>query len=562
MEDGYKKKRDEILTLAPLLRRYIFPILVTMVGISLSAAAFIVTLHYKVDKLEHDFHNYSQSQYTQLVHRFNAYIRGQEIAAGAIASVNALKEEQFFQIISPLFSRGEFAASFLIPSDNKYNDMEFIKLGQDINPKNVPIKNSDAIVNSIEKASKQKKNTVVGPFKFFTGEHNSSDLAFIFPVYDKRHIKGYLVSILDLMKTFSATMNWQDNNEDLSVYVYKNDGDKRRLFYYSDIEGHHFSSTPELSYDNVIRKSPFYREETVELLTCEWKILFVPTQQYLAQAVDFLPWIVLVAGTLVTIVLSMFVFSLVNQNIRIQNIVKMQTIALKRSNEELERFAYVASHDLKAPLRAIDQLSNWLEEDLGPLLDGDNKENMETLRGRVRRMNNLLDSLLEYSRIGVKINNKDNPVIKGSDLITDIKQLLNPPKDFTISADDTFNGLLVYRMPLHQVMLNLINNAIKHHDKDDGHIEVSAKEMNTHYEISVKDDGPGIAEKFHRKIFEMFQTLQPRDKVEGNGMGLALVSKIVTTMNGNIYIESTEGSGAVFRFTWSKIKGRKNNEGK
>lgn len=224
---------------------------------------------------------------------------------------------------------------------------------------------------------------------------------------------------------------------------------------------------------------------------------------------------------------------------------------LRQSNEELDKFAYVASHDLKAPLRVIDNASRWLEEDLKDL-DDESKENMELLRSRVARMEKLLDDLLEYSRIGRKINNKYEEIISGKALLDDVLALLSPPKAFKVEVDDTFKNIQLNRMPLQQIFLNLISNALKHHDKDTGRIDVTVEDKGDWYQFSISDDGPGIAKEFQQKVFEMFQTLKPRDRVEGSGMGLAMVKKHIEHFGGILELESEEGEGCTFRFTWPK----------
>ncbi len=108
-------------------------------------------------------------------------------------------------------------------------------------------------------------------------------------------------------------------------------------------------------------------------------------------------------------------------------------------------------------------------------------------------------------------------------------------------------------MPLQQIIFNLLNNSIKHHNKKSGKIEIGVVENTAHFTFTVSDDGPGIAPEYHKKIFDMFQTLQPRDKVEGSGMGLALVKKILTTYKCDISLNSTPGEGSSFSFTWPKI---------
>lgn len=225
---------------------------------------------------------------------------------------------------------------------------------------------------------------------------------------------------------------------------------------------------------------------------------------------------------------------------------------LKRSNEELDNFAYVASHDLKAPLRVIDNTSRWLEEDLEQHLNEDNKENMNLLRSRVKRMEKLLDDLLEYSRIGRKTDERFTETISGDDLMQDVLLLLSSSKTFKINISPKFNELKLNRMPLQQIFVNLINNAIKHHDKKKGTIEVTVDHQKDQLLFAVKDDGPGIPEKFHSQIFKMFQTLKPRDRVEGSGMGLAMVHKHIEHFGGQLKLKSEEGKGSIFYFTWPK----------
>ncbi|MBA4749702.1 MAG: PAS domain S-box protein [Alphaproteobacteria bacterium] len=225
---------------------------------------------------------------------------------------------------------------------------------------------------------------------------------------------------------------------------------------------------------------------------------------------------------------------------------------LTESNIELESFAYAASHDLKALLRVIDNASRWLEEDLAGHLDQESLENMQLLRSRVSRMGKLLDDMLEYSLIGSKITSRPMEMIQGDVLIKDVPFLLAPPSSFSITYDKRFEATKLPKFFIQRVLMNLISNAIKHHDKKEGNIFLSLEEDNLYYTITVEDDGPGISSQFHAQVFKMFHTLKPRDKAEGSGMGLAMVKKQVEHFGGSIALESEEGKGCRFRFSWPK----------
>ncbi len=232
--------------------------------------------------------------------------------------------------------------------------------------------------------------------------------------------------------------------------------------------------------------------------------------------------------------------------------------ALERSNSELESFAYIASHDLKAPLRAIKQTATWLEQDLAAHFDDDSRENMTMLRSRVARMEKLLDDLLEHSRIGR--GDVGSAVVSGADLLDEILDMVAPGPGMRIEATEAFHVAKLRRMPVYTVLLNLVSNAIKHHDRDEGLIRLDVSNWADRLEFEVSDDGPGIAPEYHQKVFGMFQTLRPRDEVDGSGMGLAFVKKSVEVAGGEVTLRS-DGRGCVFRFTWPRSQDDRNPVG-
>lgn len=224
-------------------------------------------------------------------------------------------------------------------------------------------------------------------------------------------------------------------------------------------------------------------------------------------------------------------------------------VDLEKKNKELDQFAYVISHDLKAPLRAINNLSEWIVEDM-PEMPVMVSDNFGLLRGRVQRMENLINGVLDYSRIGrTKIATEEVDLKLMLDQIADT---LVPKEEFEISIADNFPVITEANILLYQVFSNIIGNAVKYNDKPHGIIECSYESLSDFHQFTISDNGPGIAEEYHAKVFKVFQTIEARDKKESTGIGLSIVQKIIEEKGGTIKIESEENKGASFIFTLPK----------
>jgi len=221
---------------------------------------------------------------------------------------------------------------------------------------------------------------------------------------------------------------------------------------------------------------------------------------------------------------------------------------LERKNEELKQFAYVVSHDLKAPIRGISNVIQWMEEDMADEISQDLKKYLDIIPERLKRMGDLVDGLLQYARIGRESYPRES--VDVAELVKDIGELIVPATyQFKVGK---LPVLFAEKILLEQVFGNLLSNAVKYTPPVNGRIEVSCIEYKSFYEFAVADNGIGIEQQYHERIFEMFQTLRDKHDAESTGLGLAIVKKIVEENDGTIKVFSSLNEGAKFIFTWRK----------
>lgn len=236
-------------------------------------------------------------------------------------------------------------------------------------------------------------------------------------------------------------------------------------------------------------------------------------------------------------------------NATLEENVAQRTAELQQRKDELNQMASLASDEIKGQLRGISYLANWLVEDISAWLPAQSQEHLEKLRQRTIRLAGMVDDFMAYLR--TERHPVDIETVNTQELVATILESLHPLPTFTATIQG-LPVLVTHRMPLEIVFRNLLDNAIRHHDRPDGHITIVAADQGAFIQFSIADDGPGIPPALHHQIFQVFRTLRPRDQVESSGMGLPIVRKVVETYRGRVWVESILGRGATFRFTWPK----------
>ena len=216
-------------------------------------------------------------------------------------------------------------------------------------------------------------------------------------------------------------------------------------------------------------------------------------------------------------------------------------------NSELRTVTYNLSHSIKTPLHGINQISQWLKEDYKDSIGSDARELLNMLIYRVEKLNAIIDNLLEYTDIKVKLEKLSK--LDLNYVLKNLINFLNVPQNIEINIARNMPHLKIEKKYIESIFTNLIENSIKFMDKEKGRIEVGFVELNKEYMFFVRDNGPGIEEKYFEKIFTMFHSINNNESIENLGVGLALTKKTVELHGGTIHIESKIKEGTTVFFT-------------
>lgn len=241
-------------------------------------------------------------------------------------------------------------------------------------------------------------------------------------------------------------------------------------------------------------------------------------------------------------------------NLRKNKLILEKTLmSLEEKNQELERFASVAAHDLKSPLVGISSMAKLFSKNYDSIIDAKGRKMLNLIESSSNKLGSLIDGLLEYSKSESVLKEKKSK-INLKDLKKDIIGLFNYDHELTLILKTSINEVVTNRAALDQILINLIANAIKYNDKKNIEIEIGVSSSDTHYEFYVQDNGPGIALEYQEKIFRIFEVMANKDRFgrSGNGIGLATVKKIVENSGGFVKVELEIEKGAKFIFTLEK----------
>jgi len=419
------------------------------------------------------------------------------------------------------------------------------------------------------------------------GEEEEEDVAL--DTLEKRQLqlRGFAAGIFRIGEIVeSALQNLSPSGIDMVIYDVS--GEDERLYLYRHSSRKRSADTGQHTPRGGASRETREFTQVISIMDRQWEVLCtsIPGQ---FRPDPWSGWATLAGGLPFTALLTIYLSTLVGRAAKVKHLVTRRTTQLADLNEELineinerlnaekelqelnetleqrvairtdeaerhvkelEQFAYVTSHDLKAPLRGIANLAAWLEEDLRGKLTDATREQLGLLRDRVWRMNALIEGLLEYSRIGRTAQSMTG--VDTGELLAEVIDSLSPPDGFIIDVAANMPTLYTDRLHLYQVFSNLIGNSIKHCKGEQGHAGVTVHDEGEYYQFTVTDDGPGIAPEYHDKVFMVFQTLAVNDYGSNTGIGLALVKKIVQEHGGSITLESEEGNGATFQFSWPK----------
>ncbi len=568
----YQKESDNLLE---ILRAYKIPTIIMAIGLVIAVIGFQMALQYDIRQSRQSFQELSD----QLYRSMDTEMRRHERLVGSIAQVlgqirNLDKED--FSNTSEAFRGTTYFLSFHL---YKYQAGDgLIKIEKDsVSAEggsiteflaSRPAQNQvdtigglTEIRETVEKSKILNKTYVSSPYHEPQNAAPDHYIAIATPVPERHREDLFLVGILDLNKFFSSTM--ASESDSLNVRIYDLFNLNKNLIYEKiDSQSRDFLETASAEIHDTLsfKRTRFFDDHN-------WEIVIFSSLFQMINYIGLFPWITFMSVLCVTGLISYIIFRITTENLKAALLVERQTRSLREyaerleiTNRDLDDFAHIASHDLKEPLRGIYNFAEFLSEDYKDKLDDDGRYKLETLKSLSRRMESLIESLLEYSRLS-----RIDLAFKKTDLKRIIEEVLESlsvyldENNARVQIKDPIPEIKCDPVRVAEIFRNLLTNAVKYNTNQEKLIEIGCLQETEKWKdipvFYVKDNGIGIADEHKRHIFKIFKRLHGRNEYGGGtGAGLTIVSKIVERHNGKIWLESEPEKGTTFFFTLKRKK--------
>lgn len=557
------------------LKPYRIPTFVICMGVVSSILGFLAALQSNLNDREDQFLDYVYTQETTTSQILRNYLEDMELSQHFFKTSSWVTKEDFATFIAPLKKRGNFSLFTRIDYEAEEERLSILQAhiadNTISNTKIDSLLKEQDVIKGLRKAKEVKTLVTTNMFSLNNGEEYN--IAIIFPYYTstlgigRDVIDGFVLGVLNLKSVFSKALDWEENRKNIATYIFDTSDDNKGPIYAADEEGVSFkpNTSDKITPEFIEKSYPFYHKTEVQFADKLWEIFFVPTNFYLSDINNSFPWVTLTGGIIITSLIGLFMFYQANRNLEVSRLVEERTRDLEeamkrltRSNIELERFAYVASHDLKEPLRLVSNFTSILYQDYRSKFDKDGKEYVDIIMSETEHMQELIKGLLEYAQIEKRTELPKEEANCQKLLKRVLKNLSMKIKETNAQiTHDKMPTVIGYTIPLVQLFQNLIGNALKYCRSTPPKIHIGCEDKGDHWLFFVKDNGIGIKEEHYKLVFEPFKRLHRKDEYEGTGIGLAICKKTVDYLAGKMWVESAYGEGSTFYFTIPKTDQRK-----
>lgn len=538
-----------------ILKAYKLPTIIISIGLVIAIIGFLLALKYDMSKSERVFNDFSEQIYRTLDTELRRHEQQVNSIARMLGQIKILTEGEFTDIANAFTENNYFAHISL------YQLMDDGSL-KETYPSQKHIRNIDSAAGSPEIKLAIEKSAALGrayfsrPYEIQIATGTTRVAAIAAPIAKKYKKNLFLVAVIDLVDLHKNA--FEDDKGDINIRIYSIYNLERKLVYeqYEASQREFFKNVTENHYQALHYKKVRFFDDY------QWEIHMYSSLRGFSAYMGVFPWITFFLALFITGLIGYIAFSITGENVKTRMLVDKQTKSLREytekleiSNKDLDDFAYIASHDLKEPLRGIYNYSEFLLEDYKDKLDDEGRYKLQTLKKLSRRMESLIDMLLEYSRLS-----RENFAHQKTDMNKVVKETVETiaiwlqENKAQVTIHNNLPAVVCDHARVSEVFRNLVTNAVKYNNKAVKMVEIGCEIDHADPQnipvFFVRDNGIGIPEEHQKIIFKIFKRLHGRDEYGGGtGSGLTIVKKIVDRHGGKIWVESIPGAGTTFFFT-------------